>query len=59
MMQTLELPKLAKGTSWDGGMLINKEIKAIAIAIIDLHLLEGISKSVSRSIGKSIHRNFC
>ena len=41
-MQALELLlHLAKGMSWDKAMLNIKEIKPVAIAIIELHLSEG------------------
>jgi len=36
--------------SWDKGMLIREEIKSVAIAIIELCLFEGISKSVNQSV---------
>ena len=47
MMQALELLQLAKGTSPDEATLNSEEIKAVAIAIIELCLSEGISKGVS------------
>jgi len=52
MMQVLELLRLVKGTSPDKAMLNNEEIKAIATAVIELHLSEGISKKVSQSISQ-------
>ena len=35
-------------------MLNSEEIKAVAIAIIELHLSEGISKGVSESVSQSV-----
>ena len=49
-MQALELLWLAK-RHVSGRMTLNseeEEIKAVAIAVIELHLSEGISKGVSR-----------
>ena len=42
-MQALELLRLAKRTSPDEVTLNSKEIKPVAIAIIELRLSEGIS----------------
>ena len=44
MMQVLLLLQFAKK---DEAMLISEEIKAIATAIIEIPLSEGISKSIS------------
>ena len=55
MMQALELLWLAKGTPRDEATLNSEEIKPVAIAIIELRLSEGISKSVSQSVS----RKFC
>ena len=38
-----------KGTSPDEATLNSEEIKPVAIAIIELHLSEGISKGVSQT----------
>ena len=54
MMQALELLQLAKGTSPDEMMLNSEEIKPAAIAIIELHLSEHISKGVGRSVGQLV-----
>ena len=35
-------------------MLNSEEIKPVALAIIELHLTEGISQSVGRSVGRSV-----
>jgi len=43
MMQGLELLWLTKSAFQDEAMLISEEIKSVTIAIIELHLLEGIS----------------
>ena len=40
-------------------MLNGEEIKPIAIAIIGLHLSEGITLVVSQSINQSVTRKFC
>jgi len=67
MMQTLELLRLAKRQrrsdgSPDEATLNSKEIKAVAMAVIELRLSEGISKgvgqSVSQSVNQSISRKF-
>ena len=36
----------------DEAMLNSEEIKAVALAIIELHLSEGISQSVSQSVSR-------
>jgi len=43
-----------KGTSQDEAMLNSEEIKAVAIAIIELCLPEGI-----QSVSQSVSRKFC
>ena len=49
MMQAIELLLLAKGTTCCKAMLNSEEIKPAVIAIMELHLSEGIvSKSVNR-----------
>ena len=48
MMQALELQQLVKGTFRNKEMFNTAKIKPIALAVIELHLSEGISKSVSR-----------
>jgi len=45
-MQAMELLRLAKSTSPDEVTLNSEEIKPVAIAIIELHLSERISKGV-------------
>ena len=52
MIQALEQQK---GTFRDEATLNSEEIKGVAIAIIELRLSEGISKSVSQSVS----RKFC
>jgi len=47
MMQALELLRLAKRHVSDKMTLNSEEIKAVVIAVIELHLSEGISKGVS------------
>ena len=46
MMQALEL-RLKKGTSPNEVMLNSEEIKAVAIAVTELRLSEGVSMGVS------------
>jgi len=48
MMQALELLQLAKRHVLDEAMLISEEIKPVSIAITELRLSEGISKSVRK-----------
>ena len=43
-----------KGTSWDAATLNSEEIKPVAIAIIELHLSEGISQSDIQSVENSV-----
>ena len=43
-----------KGTSPDKAMLNSEEIKPIALAVIKLHLSEGVSQSDSQSVEKSV-----
>ena len=59
MMLALELQWLVKSYVLGQFDLIREEIKAVAIAIIKLHLSEGISQSVSQSISQSVSRKFC
>ena len=53
-----------KGTSQDEATLSSEEIKPVALAIISLHLSEGIvsqsvNQSVSQSVSQSISRVIC
>ena len=48
MMQVLELLRLVKRHVSGQSDVDNEEIKAIATAVIELHLSEGISKKVSQ-----------
>ena len=50
---------MAKGTSHDEVTLNSEDIKAVAIANIELHLFKGISNSVSQSVSQSVSKNFC
>ena len=43
-----------KGTSPDEATLNSEDIKAVAIASIELHLSEGICKSLGRSVGQLV-----
>ena len=56
LTQALELLQLAKGTALDEVMLNSEEIKALAIAVIELRLSEGINKGVSQSVGWSVRK---
>ena len=58
MIQALELQQLTKGTPPDEAMLNSEEIKPVAIAIIELHLSERISKRGSQSVSQSVSRKF-
>ena len=49
---------MAKGTSRDKATLNSEEIKAVTIAIIKLHLSEGIIKSVRQTIENSVKQEF-
>jgi len=54
-MQALELLQfLQKGMSPDKVTLNSEEIKPVALAIIELHLSEGISWSVSQLVQNSV-----
>ena len=48
MMQALWLLQLVKGTSQDEATSISKEIKFVALAVLELCLSECISKQVSQ-----------
>ena len=48
MMHELYILWYAKGTCWDEATFNSKKIKLIALAVIELHLSEGISKSVNQ-----------
>ena len=52
MMWALELLWLAKSRSWDEVTLNSEKIKAVAIAIIELRLSEGISQSFSQLVSQ-------
>jgi len=43
-----------KGTPLDEATLNSEEIKAVAIAVIELHLSQGISKGNSQSVSQSV-----
>jgi len=45
-----------KGTSWDEATLNSEEIKPIALAVIKLHLPEGISHIVSQIVSQSVNQ---
>ena len=45
---------MPKGTSQAKAMSNGKKIKPLALAVIELHLSEGISQSVSQSVENSI-----
>ena len=47
MMQALELLWLVKSISQDEVMLNSEEIKPVTLPIIELHLSESISQSIS------------
>jgi len=49
MMQAVELLRLAKRHVSGQATLYSEEIKPVALAIIELHLSEGITQSVSQS----------
>ena len=52
MTWALELQRLVKGHILGEAMLNSEEIKPIALAVIKLHLSEGISQSVSQSVSQ-------
>ena len=45
---------MPKGTSRAEAMSNSEKIKPVALAVIELHLSEGISQSVSQSVENSI-----
>jgi len=53
-MRALELQQLVKRHISIKVMLNSEEIKPIALAAIDLHLSEGISRIVNQSVKKSV-----
>ena len=53
----MKLQQLAKGTSWDEVTLNSEEIKPIALAVIELHLSEGISQIVSQIVNQSVEKS--
>ena len=57
MMQALELLQLAKDTFRDEVTLNSEEIKPVALAIIELHLSEGISQPVSQLVSQSVENS--
>ena len=55
MMQVLELLQLTKGTTQGEATSKSAKIKPIALAVIELHLSEGISEWVSKSVSEKFH----
>jgi len=45
-----------KGTSWDEAKLISEEIKSLALAILEICLSQGISKSEEKCIKNRIFK---
>ena len=52
---------MPKGTSWAKVTLNSEKIKPIVLAVIELHLTEGISQSVrqSQSVYRKFRKKFC
>ena len=48
---------MPKGTSHAEAVLISEKIKSISLAVIELHLSEGISKSVTQLLGQSVENS--
>ena len=49
---------MPKGTCWAKAMSNSEKIKPVALAVIELHLSEGISQLLSQSVAKSVESNF-
>ena len=55
MKNALHVLQYAKGTSRDKAMSNSEKIKPVALAVIELHLSEGISQSVTQSVSRKFH----
>ena len=49
---------MSKGTCWPKATLNSEKIKPVALAVIKLHLSEGISQLLSQSVENSLNNFF-
>ena len=49
---------MPKGTSPDKAMSLGTKIEFVPLAIVELHLFEGVSQIVSQSVRWSVSRKF-